>query len=148
MADGELGRHLTGRYRVRVFRPAWGSVDRLFKRVRDKIEIRSQALKLRFWPEKHPEENGKLLDLDWSWIEAAKPLKIGELRIDDSIGGHDNLRIIFFCGERLNEKEMPIIWILDVMQKKRMALTSANLATFKGRRTLVMERYYKNREFL
>ena len=62
---------LTGKYRVRVYRPAWADVDRWFKRTREKIEIRSQALKLRFWPDQEPaDQAGRLLDVDWDWIRA------------------------------------------------------------------------------
>ena len=59
--------------------------------------MKEDALKLRFWPEHEPEDdNGELLDLDWSWIKALRGLHVGELRIHDTIGGCDNLRVIFF----------------------------------------------------
>jgi len=139
---------LTGKYRVRVYRPAWADVDKWFKRTREKIEIRSQALKLRFWPDQEPtDEAGRLLDVDWDWIRALSGHSIGELRITDEIGGHRNLRLIFHKGDKIDDSTMPIIWILAVLPKKRTDWTTANIATFKARKILLHERYYKNREF-
>ena len=142
------GRALTGKYRVRVFRPAWSDVDKWFKRTRDKIEVRSQALKLRFWPDPPlSDEAGRFLDIDWDWIKALPGHNVGELRINDEIGGHKNLRLIFYKGPLVEGVQMPIIWVLAVLPKKRMDWTQANILTFKGRKTLVFERYYRNREF-
>ena len=74
-------------------------------------------------------------------------MNVGELRIDDTIGGCDNLRIIFFRGDPKVKEPLPMIWILHVLQKKRNDFTTHNLTTFKARRTLVLERYYKYRLF-
>jgi hypothetical protein len=103
-------------------------------------------LKLRYWPQKSPvDESGKLLDLDWSWIRALHGLKVGELRIHDTIGGNDNLRIIFFEGDPAVREPLPMIWVLHVMQKKRNNFTSNDLGIFRARRTLVIERFYRHR---
>jgi len=118
------------------------------RRAVDCFELRSQALKLRYWPEKSGEsDSGAFLDLNWSWIKALKGLDVGELRVDDSIGGHDNLRIIFYRGPETKlepRSEKPVIWILAVLQKKRQDFTSANVKTFRGRRTLCVERHYSD----
>jgi hypothetical protein len=140
------GSRLTGNFRVRGLRPAFLAVRRLLPKTADKAELRSQALKLRYWPQKKPTaESGQLLDLDWDWIKALKGLSIGELRIDDRIGGLDNLRIIFFVGDKKLRSPLPLIWSLHVMQKKRMEFTAADLATFKARRLLVMEWFYRGK---
>lgn len=137
---------LTGSRRVRAIRPAFDDVGRLCKRTRDRIAIRRHALKLRYWPEKHPtDESGKVLDLNWSWVRALRELNIGELRLDDTIGGHDNLRVIFFEGDKAVREPLPMVWVLQVMQKKRDDFTKHNLDTFKARRTLVMQRFYQHR---
>jgi hypothetical protein len=137
---------LTGTHRVRVIRPAFHDVGRLCERTVDKIEIRRHALKLRYWPAMHPtDDRGQLLDLDWSWIRAMEGMNVGELRIHDSIGGNDNLRIIFYEGDPKVCEPLPMIWVLQVLQKKRDEFTRANLATFKARRLLVRERFYKYR---
>jgi hypothetical protein len=94
-------------------------------------------------PEKHPEDdNGLVLDLDWEWIKALrkKKKKIGELRINETIGDHDNLRVIFFKPDIL--KPHPMIWILSVFQKKRQDFTRAQLQTFADRSDIVLERFY------
>src|SRR5580704_15990787 len=102
--------NLTGRYHVRAIWPAFDDLSRIMKKTKERIEVRRHALKLRFWPrsQNNELENGQLVDLDWSWIRALPGLRIGELRIQDSIGGNNNLRIIFFEGEHVNENVMPI----------------------------------------
>lgn len=84
-----------------------------------------------------------VVDLDWSWIVALPNSKVGELRIDDVIGGHDNLRIIFYVGSPTSSPDdMRCVWILAVMQKKRNDFTAHNIATFRARRLLVRTRFY------
>lgn len=140
------GASLTGHRRVRAIRPAFDDVARLCRRACDRIEIRRHALKLRYWPAKRPTtEAGLVLDLNWSWVRAQRGLCIGELRLEDTIGGNDNLRIIFFEGDPSVRDPLPLIWILRVMQKKRDDFSSNDLQIFKARRQLVIERYYKNR---
>lgn len=146
------GESLTGNYWVRVFRPAWREASKWLPRTKDRIDLRSHALKLRFWPEAEPEdETGQVLDVNWSWIRALKGggHKIGELRIDDAIGGHDNLRVIFYLADAHpnGKNPMKIIWILAVLQKKRQDFTQAQMDVYKGRKTLVDERFYTNRMF-
>ena len=140
--------NLTGNYMVRALRHAFSDVAGLCERTRDRISIRRHALKLRYWPEKNPaDESGTVLDLDWSWIRSLPNTKIGELRIQDVIGGNDNLRIIFFVGDRnvIEPLPLPPMWVLAVLQKKRDEFRKHDLAIFKARRTFVLERFYSNR---
>ena len=67
--------------------------------------------------------------------------KVGELRIHDTIGGCDNLRIIFFCPDV--PSPLPTLWILAVLQKKRDDFTKNQLRVFSARRTLVLVRFYQ-----
>jgi hypothetical protein len=134
---------LSGSFRVRAIRPAFDDVNGLFKRTRDKLEVRRHALKSRFWPERHPpDETGTLLDLDWSRVRALPGLRIGELRLNDTIGGRDNLRVIFFQGDPAVRNPLPLMWVLRVMQKKRDDFSGHELSIFKARRTLVIQRFY------
>lgn len=84
---------------------------------------------------------GQTADLDWSWVRALKGQghDIGELRIHETIGGCDNLRVIFY-RRSAREGELPTIWIIAVFQKKRDDFTSHQLKIFKGRKVLVDER--------
>lgn len=135
--------NLTGSHRVRVFGPALRDADRLWPKKKDRMEVRRHALKLRYWPERRREDDrGELLDLDWSWIRACKGKGIGELRIDDAIGGYDNIRVIFFVGGQRSDERLPTIWVLAAMQKKRDEFTQANIITFEARRRLIVERFY------
>jgi hypothetical protein len=132
---------MTGSHWVRALRPAMDDAKKWLPRTRDRAELRRHALKLRFWPERNPlEENGTVLDVDWSWIKSLKGLTVGELRIQDEFGGCDNLRIIFYVpGIKI---PYPCVWVLSVLQKKRMDFTKAQLDNFRLRRTLVNERFY------
>ena len=72
-------------------------------------------------------------------------LHTGELRIGDTIAGHDNLRIIFFVGNEDVRDPLPMIWVLNVFQKKRDHFTTNEIRIFKSQRTLVLQRFYENR---
>lgn len=138
--------NLTGLAWVRVFRPAFDDAVALCPRARDRVELRSHALKRRYWPHQNLDDgSGTLMDLDWSWIESLKGLNIGELRIADEIGGNDNLRIIFFRGEPVGTIPMSVMWVLAVMQKRSMDFSRHNIEIFRARRVLVVERFYRHR---
>ena len=131
-------------YWVRVAVPAFHDTRKWLPGTRDRMLVRRHALKLKYWPEKSPAvDSGQVVDVDWCWVKALKDLKIGELRIDDTIGGHDNLRVIFYRHDKIHADDpLPIIWVLTVMQKKRDDFTTNELKTFRGRRLLVLARYY------
>ena len=93
------------------------------------------------------ETSGIVCDIDWSWIVALKGLNVGELRVSDTIGGHDNVRIVFLRGNPEIRVPLPIIWVIAVLQKKANDWTKAQLTTFKARRTLVVHRFYELGEF-
>ncbi len=135
--------NLTGTHWVRAGRWALQDAHKWLPKKKDFAALRRHALKLRFWPNHHPEnDDGQLLDLNWSWIRALPGKRIGELRIDDTIGGCDNLRVIFFVPRE--ETEPPMLWVLAAFQKKRDDFSKAQIQTFKGRRELILERFYRN----
>lgn len=135
--------HLTGNYFVRKTASAEASVQRLFSRTCDVMEVRRHALKLRYWPTPYTvESSGQVVDLDWSMIRALPHLDIGELRVHDIIGGMDNLRIIFFVGPPSPKLPMTCIWVLHVFQKKRDDFTATQLTAFKLQRHFVLNRFY------
>jgi len=145
METEEMADFLTGSFFVRAIRPAFADVNHLFNRTRDKIEVRRHALKLRYWPDSiTTEPSGQVVDLDWSWIRSLDGLKVGELRVHDTIGGQDNLRIIFFVGPPDDRLPMPCIWILSVIQKSRQDFSTNQVRVFRARRTLVCERFYQD----
>ncbi len=61
-------------------------------RLRDVQRLRAHALKLAYWPHD--------ADLDWCWITSLENKRVGELRIDETIAGHNNIRVIFFKANR------------------------------------------------
>jgi hypothetical protein len=87
--------------------------------------------------------SGEVIDLDWSWIRSLPNKKVGELRIHDTIGGNDNLRVIFFVGPPDQRMPKTCIWILAVIQKKKDDFSRNEIAVFNARRILVWERFYK-----
>jgi phage-related protein len=129
-------------YRVRVCRPAFCAAHRMFNSVQDWMELRANALKLRWWP--RGRMKNKVIDLDWDWIRALPDLNVGELRVDDRIGGFDNIRVIFFKADIVDKDHPPTIWVLHVMQKKRQEFTQNDIRVFKARRMLVMEYSYRS----
>ena len=134
---------LTGNRWVRRLGAVRADARRYFPRARDYFEIRHHALKLRFWPSSQATDpSGRIIDLDWSFIKALPGLDIGELRIDDEIGGHRNIRIIFFVGPPDDQCPMACIWILSVFPNKRDDFTSYQLDNFRARRQIVMTRFY------
>ena len=140
MAD-QLPGNLTGKFLVRTGRWAFQEAHKWLPRTRDRAELRRHALKLRFWPGGAAEQTGgQVLDLDWSWVKSLPGKRIGELRIHDTLGGCDNLRVIFFVPQVVIE--LPMIWILSVFQKKRDDFTVPQLKNFELRRMLILERFY------
>jgi hypothetical protein len=114
-----------------------------FPKFRDYQRARRHALKLAFWPKAGAGDFGQMMDLDWEWIRSMKGADVGELRISDTIGGHDNLRIIFYVsGTILKDDPLPRIWALSILQKKSRDFTSRDLSTFRGRLTILKARYY------
>jgi len=105
---------------------------------REYHKIRNHALKLAFWPDK--------IDLDWDWIKSLEAKHVGELRIDEHIAGHNNIRIIFFKANTRLPYDPPLqrIWTLTTFQKKRNDFTTGQIAAFQAMRDVVVERYYAN----
>ena len=132
---------VTGTYLVRALLSAFDDAHRVLPRTRDRAELRRHALKLRFWPDRTGVHNGQLMDLDWSWIQALRPEKIGELRIHDTLGDCDNLRVIFFVGPR-RSPGMSMLWVIAVLQKKSNSFSRHQIKVFKDRKDVVMERFY------
>lgn len=135
--------NLTGIRLVRALRPAFHDARHWLPRTKDRAELRRHALKLRFWPGGNLPglPAGTLMDLDWSWIESLHGKHVGELRIADAIGGCDNLRVIFF-DPGIPSKPLPMIWVLGVLQKKKMNFSPTQIRNFNLRRTMVLERFY------
>jgi hypothetical protein len=119
----------------------------LFRSYGDYQEARKHALKLAFWPNERAENSGKVIDLDWDEIVAMSSPRAFELRIDDVIGGHNNLRIIFYAFEKkiiLPGDVMPRLFTIGVLQKKTQRFSNNDLRAFRGRVTIIRRRYYSD----
>lgn len=138
----DVGNHLTGSYRVRVCGAALREARHWWPKTKDRMIVRRHAIKLRFWPEKQPnDDNGELLDLDFAWIRSLRKQQIGELRVQDKIGGQENIRIIFYVSESAPLQGMlPVIWILAAFPKKKNEFTTHQLDVFGFRRSLINAR--------
>lgn len=136
---------LFGYYHVTPTATAMREAFNLFPKYGDYQEARMHALKLAFWPQKNAEHSGKVIDLDWDQIIGMQSPRAYELRIDDKIGGHDNLRLIFYAFESdvvLPDDTMPRIFTIGVMQKKTQRFSNNDLKTFKARVAIVRRRFY------
>lgn len=139
-----MASHLFGRFLVTRTRPAIVEAGMLFPRACDYFELREHTLKLAYWPGSDG-EGEPVVDIDWSWIQGLRGRRVGELRIADQIGGHRNLRAIFYVAPTvLPDDPLSRIWILSVMAKKRQGFSSADRTTFDCRRSLVVERFYSD----
>lgn len=133
---------LFGSYYVKPSPAAIKEAHNLFPRMRDYQELRRHALKLAYWPKRKADKSGQVMDMHWDRITAVGKPPVYELRISDVINGHDNLRVIFYVGDRVLPKDtLPRIWILSVLQKKSQKFTKRHAAIFRARRTIIARRY-------
>ena len=73
--------------------------------------LRRHALKLAHWPT-GSDDGEASADLDWDWIKSLERKRVGELRIDEPINRHENVRVIFFkANVRLPGEPMNRIWL-------------------------------------
>ena len=139
---------LTGVNFVRFSRHGLHSIRHWWSDMADRFEVRRQALKLRFWDERHLHPPGMLFDHTYESIKALSGDGIYELRIDDDIGRLDNIRVIFFeppdswpAGPD-NVRPMKVIWVIEALQKKRQGWTTNDMTRFRGQRLIIKRRFY------
>ncbi len=139
---------LTGCNFVRFTRHGLQSIRSFWDKTGDKFEVRRQALKLRFWDERHLHPAGMLFDHTFESIKSLAGLGIYELRLDDEIGQHSNIRIVFFDPPKdwtpvlLESRPMKIIWVLEALPKKRDYWTTNEISRFRTSRLLLKKRCY------
>lgn len=94
---------------------------------------------------KHPP--GMLLDHTYESIKSLPELRVYELRIDDRIGRLDNIRVVFFDPPAdwlpNEDKGLRVLWILEVMQKKRDNWTENDITRFRASRLLIKKTCHK-----
>lgn len=141
---------VTGVNFVRFTRHGLQSIRDWWKHIGDRFEVRRQALKLRFWDERHLYPPGVLLDHTYESIKSLPGLGIYELRLDDEIGGQSNIRVVFFDPPKewtpLVEEARPkrIIWVLEALPKRRNNWTTNDITRFRTSRLLIRKRFYGN----
>lgn len=140
---------LTGTHLVRALRSALQKAKHTWPKVRDRMEVRRQALKLRYWglKGKSGEESENLLDLSYGKIKARPGTGLYELRLDDTIGGHSNIRVIFLIPPDdwtpLAETPLPVIWVIEAYAKQRQDFSKSDLIRFDAGRAVIRERFYE-----
>ena len=140
---------LTGTHHVRALKSALHKARRRYwPTVGPRMEVRRQALKLRYWGERHAfgAETG-VLDLTYESIKSMPSSGVYELRLDDEIGGHRNIRVVFLVPpddwEPVQYSPLPVIWVLEALPKRRNAWTAEDLDRFWALRATVHERFYQ-----
>ena len=133
-----------GSYLVKPTPTAMTRAWRLFKgRARDYFELRRHTLKLAHFPGLSSASGGQVLDVDWDWVTGTGERGVGELRISDTIGGFDNLRVIFYVADvALKTDPLPRIWAMTVFQKKNERFSPNELRAFAAMKKMIVARYY------
>lgn len=135
---------ITGTHLVRTLRSTMQKARSLWPRTRDRMEVRRQALKLRWWGHRHGEDG--LLDLTYESIKSMPSSGVYEARISDIIGGQRNIRIIFLDPPSSwvyrYPSDYPTLWLLEVCFKKRDNWTKNDIQRFEATRDLVEERFF------
>ena len=139
---------VTGTHFVRPLRSAFQKARKLWPAAGPRMEVRRQALKLRFWGQRHEAgTDASILDLSYESIKAMPGSGVYELRLDDEIGGHRNIRIVFFVPPSewkcLHDLPLPALFVLEPVVKKRNEWTAGDLARFRAGRAVVKERFYE-----
>jgi hypothetical protein len=111
------------------------------------MEVRRNALKLRYWGHRSEREGGEtVLDVSYESIKALQGLSVYELRLEDEVGGHRNVRVIFFVPPEkwkpVAKLPLPTLWILEALPKKRNDWTTNDIARFRAKRAIVKERFF------
>jgi hypothetical protein len=143
----ESGMAITGTHLVRALRSALQSAKHFWPKVGDRMEIRRNALKLRFWGMRsESDSNDAVMDVSYESIKTLQGLGVYELRLEDAIGGHRNIRVVFFVPpEKWKPKAkmpLPTIWILEALPKKRQEWTAHDINRFRAKRKIVKERFF------
>lgn len=139
---------LTGCNFVRFSRHGLQAIRGYWSNMADRFEIRRQALKLRFWDERHEHGSGMLFDHTYESIKSIEEGRVYELRLDDDIGGQSNIRIVFFdppTGWRAvadNLRPMRVVWVLEALPKRRDGWTRNDITRFRGQRLIIKRRFY------
>jgi len=135
------GSNLVGRYHVTPVAAALKEADDLFPKTNDYYRLRHCALNLRHWKQEGCDD----CELDWDEIKGMAPPRACELRIDEEIGGYNNLRVIFYVFEKdivLPGDVLPRLWTICVMQKKTERFSTRDFRVFKARITTLRHRNY------
>jgi hypothetical protein len=107
------------------------------------MEVRRNALKLRHWGGRAAEG---VMDLTYESIKAMAGSGVYELRIDDELGGHRNIRVIFFEAPQgwktIHAYPKPVLWVLEALPKRRQNWTVHDIDRFWAKRAVVKERFY------
>lgn len=138
---GDMG--LTGTHLVRVLRSGLQSARHFWPKDGDRMEVRRNALKLRYWGSRV--EQG-VMDLSYERIRAMAGSGVYELKLDDEIGGQRNLRVLFFeapdAWKTNRPYPMPVLWVLEALPKRRQDWTAYDINRFWAKRGIVKERFY------
>lgn len=133
---------------VRFTRHGLQSIRNCWDKIGDRFEVRRQALKLRFWDERHTHGPGLLFDHSYENIKALQGLGVYELRLDDEIGGQKNIRVVLFDPpsnwepQVNNVKPLRVVWVLEALPKRRNDWTTNEITRFRGSRLLIQKRFY------
>lgn len=113
------------------------------------MEVRRQTLKLRFWGDRHEAISGNetVVDLNYDPILAMRGSGVYELRLEDEIGGHRNIRVVFLVPptdwKPRTPTPLPVLWVLEALPKKQTEWRKFDIDRFRSVRAIVQNRFYE-----
>ena len=138
---------LVGTHHVRALKSALKKATMLWPAISHRMELRHQTLKLRYWGHRHETDTGNtVIDLDYQSIRSMPASGVYELRLDDTIGGLRNIRVIFLTPpgdwEPTFVTPLKLLWILEAFPKTRNDFSKGDIARFTALRATVKQRFY------
>ncbi len=89
-----------------------------------------------------------LFDHTYESIKSLPGLGIYEMRLDDTIGGQSNIRVVFldppknWTPRKEEGRPMRIVWVLEALPKKKNDWTTNEITRFRASRKLIEKRFY------
>ena len=145
---------LTGVNFVRFSRHGLQAGRHWWPRAAPRFELRRHVLKLRFWDERHEHPPGIIMDLSYEGIKSLAGERIYEVRVDDEIGGHENIRILMYDPPTdlvpyvdhpvVDGKVFRSVWVLEAMPKRRDGWTTNEIDRFRRSAKMIRLRCYED----
>lgn len=102
-----------------------------------------------FWDLRHNSPPGFLIDCTYEGIKGITNVKVYEMRLDGTIGGQSNIRVVFLDPP---QEWVPLtrfrsalrnVWLLEIIPKRRDNWTTNDLNRFRGTSLIVQQKLHE-----